>query len=280
MSEARPGFRFGGVLARLPIGMKVMLTAMMIILGFGYLIAAANIFTSHRLADGREGLSLDDVRAVYSGIHRPRESGEEVPSTMLHMLRGAMRQYVGSEADFDLLEGWLANGGSEAGLDEGKDKSSTPRRAILRNCLECHAADVGSSVSSYASFGPDAFTVEYKRLKQFLPLGGSSATMIETSPQYTLPRLILISHMHMLAIPMFTLVTGLLFMMTRWPQAMRHILTPIPMLALVVDFGGWWLARVAAGAVILIPIAGAVFGVVFGLQVIAVLIDLWRPVRA
>ena len=279
MNERSSGFRFGGAPARSPVSVKIMLTAMLGILGFGYIIAAANIMQSHQLADGREGMSLDDVKAVYGGIKRPRRSGEEVPSTMLKMLRGSMRQYVGSESDFQLLETWLAAGASEAGLDKGEDTSSTPRRAILRNCLECHAADAGTSVSSYASFGPDAFTVEYKKLTPFLPIGGENAKMIEAPPEYTLPRLILISHMHMLSIPLFTLVVGLLFMMTRWPPAMRNVLTPIPMLALVVDFSGWWLARISADLAMIIPLGGAVFGVVFGIQIIAVVIDLWRPVK-
>ncbi len=274
------GVRLGGLLVRLPIAVKVMLTALLVILGFGYLIAVANIYHSHKLADGREGMSLDDVRAVYGGIKRPRKSGEEVPSKMLSMLRGEMRQYVGSDSDFKLLEEWLAAGGTEVGLDEGEDTSNTPRRAILRNCLECHAADAGTEVSSYAAFGPDAFTVEYKQLEPFLPIGGENAAMIEAPPQYTLPRLILISHMHMLSIPLFTLVVGLTFMMTRWPRLMRHWLAPIPMLALLPDFGGWWLARLVPDLAILIPIGGAVFGVVFGIQIITVLIDVWRPVRA
>jgi hypothetical protein len=88
--------------------------------------------------------------------------------------------------------------------------------------------------------------------------------------------LILISHMHMLAIPMFTLVVGLLFMMTRLPWSLRSALTPLPMLALIIDFSGWWLARLANGFIFFIAAGGAIFGIVFGAQILAVTWDLWR----
>ncbi len=269
--------KWRGTLAGLPGGLRVMLTAFLAIIGFGYLTAIANIYHRHQHADGRPGLSTDDVRAVYSGL--TVAANEPAPSRMLTMLRGAMREYAGDEDDFKVLESWLAAGGSEAGLDEGPPKKA-PRRAIIRNCLRCHAKSTGTDISRRSPFGPDEFEVDYAMLRPLAAAGvESSGQSRHVPPQYTMARLVLVSHMHMLSIPMFTLVVGLLFMMSRLPVFWRSALAPLPMLALFVDFAGWWLARLSPASVYLLILAGAVFGVAFGVQLIAVTIDLWRPAR-
>ncbi len=267
--------KWQGSLSGLPGGLRVMLTAFLAIIGFGYLTAIANIYHRHRHADGRPGLSMDDVRAVYSGL--TVASTEVAPSRMLTMLRGAMREYADDEEDFTTLEGWLMDGGSEAGLDEGPPKK-TPRRAIIRNCLRCHARSTGTDISRKSPFGPDEFEVDYALLRPLASAGTSAeGTTRHVPPQYTLARLVLVSHMHMLSIPMFTLVVGVLFMVSRFPARWRSVLLPLPMLALALDFAGWWLARVSGGLVYLLALAGAAFGLVFGLQLLTVTIELWRP---
>ncbi len=273
-----------GSLATLPAGGRIMLTAFLAIIGSGYLVAVWNIYHSHRMADGVEGLSLDDVRAVYSGMSV--SSDAPAPSRMLTMIQTTMREYVQSERDFAVLERWLKSGGREDELDSG-DGRRTPR-AVLRTCLRCHAADSGEDIARDAPFGPDDWDVDYGMLSKFLsPHDHEHEHEHEADddarwvpPQYQIPRLVLVSHMHMLTIPMFTLTVGLLFMTTRLPPPVRGLLTPLPMIALVMDFGGWWLARASPGFVYAIAGAGAVFGLTFGMQLLAVTIELWRPARS
>jgi hypothetical protein len=254
-----------------------MLTAFLIIIGFGYLAAVANIHHRHQLADGREGMSLDDIRAVYGGLAASREAGAEVPSRMLTMIRGAMREYLSSDEDFSVLEGWLKAGAAPAALDQGAGRQ-TPRRVLLRNCLRCHARSTGTEISRQSDFGEDEFDVDPARLARFTAAGPQATTgPAVVPPQYTLPRLVLVSHIHMLAIPVFALVVGALFAVSRFPPRPRAVLTPLPMLGLVIDFGSWWLARVSGGFIVGIAAAGAAFGVAFGLQLLVILVDLWRP---
>jgi hypothetical protein len=269
--------RWTGLLPTMPLGVRIMLTAFLGIIGSGYLVAVANIsYTSH-LADGKEGMSLDDLRATYRGITVLR--GQERPSRMLTMIRTAMREYV-TDADFPILQDWLEAGGTAQGLDEGPGTRKTPRRAIIRNCLRCHAQSTGTDISKLSPFGPDEFQVDYAMLAPHVAgVAEEDAEVVRLQPQYQVPRLILISHQHMLAIPMFTLAVALLFMMTRLPGGWRTVLGPLPMVAMVFDFSGWWLARSWSAFVYVIAIAGLVFGLVLGIQVIAVLIDLWRPRR-
>ncbi len=268
-----------------------MLTAFLAIIAAGYLIAVANIFERHGMADARAGLSTGDIRAVYSG--GPRAAGDAVTSHMLTMVAGAMRQYVSSDSDYAILETWLKAGGSEAGLDaapststsEGEETSSrrrrarTPRRIIIRDCLRCHAQSSNTDIARIAPFGKDVFDVDYAMLTKFISGDASGGTPGRSPPQYDRARLILHSHQHMLAIPMFTLAVGLLFMFTRTPPKLKSLLLPLPMLAAMVDFASWWLARTSDVWTYAIAAAGGVFGVSLAIQIAMTVLDLWRPVR-
>jgi len=280
MTATNADDRWCGLLPSIPVGGRIMLTAFLAIIGSGYLVAVLNIYHSHQLADGKKGLSLDDLRAVYSGLTIAKDKDAVIPSRMLTMIHGAMRQYIDNEEDFTILENWLKAGGSEAGMNKGPRKK-TPRRVLMRHCLRCHAQSTDTEISKKSPFAPDEFDVDYAMLAKFVaPAAESSTGVLHLPPQYTVPRLVLVSHVHMLAIPMFTLVVALMFMMTRLPARLRAVLTPLPMLAVVLDLSGWWLARLGGPFVYFIIAGGAVFGTVFGIQLIAVAIDMWRPIPA
>lgn len=260
-----------------PVGVRIMLTAFVGMIGVGYLFAIANIYHQHQMADGEAGLKLNDLRASYSGLTVRRTNETTIPSRMLTMLRTSMREYVDDEADFNVLESWLKAGGSEAGLTEGEGRK-TPERALILNCLRCHATSANTEISHKSPFGPDELSVDYAMIKPLVAAETSvDRDIVEVPPQLTIPRLVLVTHAHMLAIPVFTLIVGGLFAGARFPRRLQSWLTPMPMLALILDFSGWWLARSAAGAIYLIAGAGAIFGLVFGLQIVVVLFDLWRP---
>jgi len=263
-------------LCRLPNPLRITLTAFLAMLGVGYLFAIANIFGMHSGADGKPGLSLDDLRAAYSGLTITRDSRTVVPSRMLQMIEGSMRQYVSDDEDYAALHGWLAEGNGESGLDAKRD-GRTPRRVITLNCLRCHAADSGKRIGTIAPFGPDQLTVDYAMIGKFTTAAPqSSRATVRVGPQES-PHLILVTHAHMLAIPIFTLIVATLFWHTRLPVAVRSPVTPIPMLVLVVDFASWWIARISPGFIYLIAAAGGMYGLTFGVQIITIVIDLWRP---
>ena len=88
-------------------------------------------------------------------------------------------------------------------------------------------------------------------------------------------RLFLLTHIHMLSIPVFTLLVSLAFLLSSLPPRWRGLLAPLPMLALVADFAGWWLARETEAFIYVIAAAGAVFGASLGFQLVTVLISLW-----
>lgn len=290
MSRLVSWSQLGGGLARLPAGLRLMIGTFVVIIGLGYVVAIANVYYSHRLADGAEGLGLGDIRAVYGGLREgDAKAGGAATSRMLTMIRGAMRQYFDSDEDYAILEKWLASGADPAGLDAGEGRQ-TPRRVLIRNCLRCHAVSTGSEIARKAPFGQDEFDADAAMLARFTGSGGANDGGADVErgepidkgddlapPQYDVPRLLLVSHQHMLAIPLFTVLIGGLFALTRWPARFRAVLVPLPMLATLFDFSGWYLARVWSGGAWLIAVMGGVFGLAFGVQILAILIDLARP---
>jgi len=266
-------------LHRLPTPLKLVLTVFLAMLGAGYLFAIANIYASHSGADGKPGLSFDDLKAVYSGITVDRSTARAVPPHMLKMIEGAMRQYLADDADYAVLHAWLAEGDGEAGLDLERN-GLTPRRVITLNCLRCHAADSGERIATKAPFGPDQLTVDYEMISKFTTAGTTQAAgTVRIGPE-SVPHLILITHAHMLAIPIFTLIVAFLFWLTPLPAGVRSPLVPVPMLALVVDFSSWWLARISPAFCYAIAAAGGIYGAVFGFQLLAVAYAMWRPQSA
>ncbi|MEP0843330.1 MAG: hypothetical protein HRF43_11560 [Phycisphaerae bacterium] len=267
-------------LRQLPASARLMLTGFLAITGTGYLVAVANIYYSHRAADGNpESLSLDDVRAVYAGLTVEVKAGQAPPSRMLEMARTKMREFFKSDAEFEALEGWLIAGARQETFQTplpGVDKS--PHDILSDSCIRCHAPD-GEKAQEKAHKSPFAADilspVDYQLISKF-----TRSAVTETAGQARVPpqstqRLVLVSHVHMLSIPVFTLMTSLLCALTRLPALLRGPLVAVPMLALVVDFAGWWLARQWAPAVWLIVGAGPVFGVFFGAQVVVAFLAMW-----
>jgi len=174
-----------GRLRSMPVGGRVMLTGFLIILGAGYLTAVLNIYHRHQLADGVEGMSIDDIRAVYSGLEI--REGKPIPSRMLTMIGTEMRQYFRSDADFDVLAGWLKKGGREPELDDGEGKR-TPRRVMIRSCLRCHAQTAETEISQRSPFGPDEWDVDYAALSKFVsPTTTAPGDTTRAPPQYRHP---------------------------------------------------------------------------------------------
>jgi hypothetical protein len=276
MTTDRPITIYPGALRALPWGVRLMLLAFLAIIGSGYLVAVANIYERHASADGKPGISLDDLRAVYAGAAIGPGAHHDVPSRMLTMIRSQMRQYVDNDADFNILEQWLEGGAIEKALDQGEGKS-TPRRVIMRDCLRCHAQSTDTKISKRSPFGPDEFTVDYAMIGHFTNAARIDHTTGRMPPQYTKAQLILVSHQHMLSIPLFTLAVGLLFCLTSLPPRIKWTLTPLPMLATAADFAGWWLSRLYEPTIYVIGLAGLVFGLALGFQILAVAVELLRP---
>ncbi len=279
-------------LSSLPRSAKWLLTLFLLLVGAGYLVALGNLYHRHGLADGREGLSLDDLRVTFHGldIKDDAPAGEGARSRMLEMVEpgGEMRKHLsdGGPPAIRALETWLGRGATKAEFDladlaQAGDPSA--RAAIDSNCLLCHNPD---GEKADAPYGPDMFTIDYDMVYLFAAPG--TAVMTSSSTTGTVPtkgpqtqaHLFLVTHIHMLSIPVFTLiVSGLFLLADEVSRNLKNALGVVPMLMLVFDFSSWWLARISEPLIYIIVAAGAAYGVTFGFQLLAVAYSIWLGKR-
>lgn len=279
-------------LAGLPKPLKIVLTLFLLLVGAGYLSAIGNLYHQHALADGVAGLTLDDLRATFHGMGvEPPPGDEQVPrSRMMEMIEpgGKMRKHLmkGGEEAVRALEAWLKRGASRDAFAAGSvvaDGDPSAKRVIENNCLRCHNAEEGEREES--PFGPDLFEVEYEMVYEYAAPGTAEMHLAEEEAGVrrrgpsSLGHLFLVTHIHMLSMPVFTLIVGALFCMTGVESVGKAVLAPLPMAVLVLDFSSWWLARLAEPFIYCIAAAGLVYGVALAMQLLIVLSSLWYPRR-
>lgn len=328
-----------------PAAARLTITLFLVLTGLGYLSAVGNLYHQHALADGRAGLTLDDLRVTFHGmdVERPqpkpragsgrletgptrdsptrdgasREGATGPMSRMLEMIQpGAkMRKELisGGEPAVRALTAWLERGATKAefettGLAQAGDPSAA--KVLDKQCLNCHNADGGDKEE--APFGPDAFTLDYDMVARFAvpdaaapsatateiqpPAGATAlaAAASQSAPDSTMPQaaaterrgpmslshLFLITHIHMLSIPVFTLIVAVLFMLCVGANGLRGWAAALPMALLCIDFACWWGARAWEPLIYLIAAAGAMYGAALGGQLVVVLWWLWTQKRA
>ena len=70
----------------LPMGMRVLFTSTLIVLGVGYLFAMIHIFASHAGRDGNPSLSVNDLIIAYSGSKSDTRLEAALKGPMANML--------------------------------------------------------------------------------------------------------------------------------------------------------------------------------------------------
>ncbi len=278
-------------LSRWPTPARITVSLFVAMLGFGYLGALGNLYHRHELADGQPGLTDNDLKAHFHGITVDVEDDASDVVAMSRMLEkvvpgASMRKHLtaGDEADVRTLIAWLEQGAqastfqTESLVQEGDPSAED---VIAGRCLRCHNADDGEKADT--PYGPDIFTVEQDMVYRYAKPGTAVDTIADADampgrkkigPQ-TLAQLFLVTHIHMLSIPVFTLILAGLFALTGWSTRWKTIIGPLPMIAIAVDFAGWWLARSSEMFLPLLLIAGPVFGLSLAMQIFAVLGSLW-----
>jgi hypothetical protein len=273
-------------LARLSLAGKLLVTLFLLLVGPGYLVATANIFFKHQDADLEAGLTLDDLKRTFHGLEKEVDPDVKITvnSVMLEQVRpgGDMREYLegGGEPAIRALITWLEAGAekdtfAQEGLAENGDPSA--QQVIADQCVECHNEDGGDmedlpfAVDAVSDPDYDAVaetaTPEFEREE-------SGPTVLSLEPT-GIKELVHVTHAHIFTISVFAFIVAVLFLMTGFGPKIKLILVPLPMLATVMDIGGWWLARFAEPFIYMIGAAGAIFGTAFALQILGILASMW-----
>ncbi len=108
---------------------------------------------------------------------------------------------------------------------------------------------------------------DYEKLAKF--------TKVQSSSAMSLNSLALTTHVHLLGFGMLFCLTGLVFSLTSYPQAVRCLIAPLALLAQVADIGCWWLGRLDPLYAQTIMVTGGIVAVSLVIQIVGSLFNMF-----
>ena len=227
----------------LPVSGKLLCTLFLICMGVGFVFSQINIFLTYNRADGIAGFSLQDIVLTYYGQ----------PDVLLveSKLNGTMREHLDNEYERNSLINW-AKGGAE------KEKSNEVKSIILKNCLLCHTA------GGDAAFAP------------FDKLSTVSAVFTKINNGISIPRLITLSHIHMISIGVIFALSGMIFLFTPINDKLKIVMLIFPFGSLLMDVFSWWLTKQIPVFAIAVFIGGVFTVIGFFIQFVISLQTMWK----
>jgi hypothetical protein len=221
---------------------KLLCTFFLVCMGIGYVFCQLNLFFSYNMADGRMGLSLQDVVITFHGQ----------PDMLLieSKLTGTMKEHLDDESDRNSLINWTKKGAR-------KEEFNDIKGIIIKNCLRCHTAG-----------GKAAFAT-------FDKLSTVSDTFKRINKGMSVSRLITLSHIHMISIGMIFALTGTIFLFTPINEKLKIALLIFPFGSLMMDIFSWWLTKLVPIFAITV-LVGGIFGVIaFLIQFVISILTMW-----
>ncbi len=196
-------------LPSLNFNLKVLFSSYLMVMGFGALLASAQLLMTHGMADGKIGLSIDDI--VYSYHGDPSHSQLETK------LNGSMKDKAPQKERIKIIK-WIRNGASE------EDWNDDIKPIFDQYCISCH--NTMPALPDFTQF--DAVKTVAKSTN-----GASASTLTR------------VSHIHIFAIAFIFFFSGLIFSLSvgihRWVKALA---ISLPFFCLIFDVFSWWLTKI------------------------------------
>ncbi len=227
-------------LTSMPFPIRALFTGYILAIGLGLLMAGAQIMLTHGMADGKFGVSVDDIVYSYYG----NRSGSKLETK----LNGSMKDKATPQEKTEFVK-WITNG---ADKDEWKEKISPITNV---KCAGCHA-----NMPTLPNVN------KYEVIKELAAVDMG----VETS---SLTR---VSHIHLFGIAFIFFFIGFIFSFavgfSRWVKGLL-ILTPYAFL--IIDVGAWWLTRIDPGFAWLVIVGGFGYSIASGIMLISSLYQMW-----
>lgn len=220
---------------------KLLYTAYLIVVGFGYLMALVYLEMSHAGNDDKPGLSVEDIAVTYYG----NRSGTRI--------EGAMRTWMGDllhHEDRVAITDWIYDGAPD------EDYETIIKPIIEDHCLSCHADTAESGLVNLSTL-----------------TGLHEVAQVDTGQSFR--TLVKLSHIHLFGIGLLLLTVGLIFRFAKLPGWMKNTLILLPFLGIVADITTWFATKFAPLFAYTVIIAGAVIGLALAAQILISLFQMW-----
>lgn len=221
---------------------KIAITLFLLIAGLGYLLGFLNIVLAYSPVDQKPGLSIDDVRISFWGARQGTRLEKSID--------GSMKQYFASTEELSKVKAWLRAGSSPG------DFETVIKPIFDPSCNTCHSREAAVAGVVLTSFD------EVK-------------TYLAQDTGKPVPRLVSLSHTHVLGILPLIFILAFIFSFTRFPEKLKAPLMAFAFLAIVLDIGSWWLAKASGSLAALVMVGGVSLALSFLLLIVSSLWDMW-----
>ena len=227
-------------LGKLSLTYRVLFTGYLLVVGLGLCMAGAQIMLTHGMADGKPGLSMNDIVYSYYG----NRSGSKLEAA----LTGKMKDKAPAEVNFTLIK-WARDGAPYAEWD-------TVKPLIEKNCGTCHDAESGL---------PEVVKPDVAKTLAEVDHGASIATLTR------------VSHIHLFGISFIFLFVGWIFGMAEFNQRWKLILIATPFAFLVLDVASWWLTKFWPSCAWITMVGGIGYSVAAMVMFATSFAQMWLP---
>ena len=225
-----------------PMGLRVLYTGTLIVLGVGYLFAMIHIFASHAGRDGNPGLSVNDLVIAYSGSKTDTRIESALNGPMANMLPGAERAEIVA---------WV-----RAGAEQATYSSSGVEQIVEKRCMLCH----------------NESNPHIPNFKEFEGIKG----VAEADTGMDIFTLVRVSHIHLFGITfIFFIVSSIFIHAYIKPLWLKCIIIMVPFLAILLDIGSWYLTKLYPPFAWVVMGSGALMGMAFATQWIISMYQMW-----
>ena len=228
-------------LAQLSLAYKVLFTGFLLVIGIGLMMAGMQIMLTHGKADGKPGVSINDIVYSYYG----NRSGSKLET----MLNGAMKAMAPDEVRFELIQ-WARDEAPEA---EWKGKIEP---LFQKHCDSCHNAE--ATIPDFTKFE------NVKKIAE-VDQGASISTLTR------------VSHIHLFGISFIFLFVGWIFGMAEFDFRWKLILIATPFAFLIIDVMSWWLTKYFPMFAWFTMIGGFGYSLASTVMIFTSLMQMWLP---
>lgn len=227
-------------LPSLSLSMKALFTGYIFVVGLGLMMAGGQIMLTHGMADGKFGLSVDDIVYSYYG----NRNGSKLESK----LHGSMKEKATPEENLTLIK-W-----ARAGADEAEWKA-TIKPIVDAKCAMCHA-----NIPTLPNI------TKYDVIKDIAAVDqGAEITSLTR-----------VSHIHLFGISFIFFFVGLIFSMAvgfrPWVKA---TIIFVPFAFLILDIASWWLTKMNPNFAYFVIIGGFGYSMAAGIMLFTSLYQMW-----
>jgi hypothetical protein len=227
--------------SELPLSIRTLFTATLIVLGIGYLFAMIQVYEVHAGRSGKPGLSAEDIAIAYAGNRAATKLESALSGPMSGML---------PPDEAAAIIGWV-----HRGLDK-TEYDAQIKPIVERRCQSCHD---GSNPHIPNLIG-------YENL--------SKVAQIDTG--MSLATLVRVSHIHMFGITFIFFIMGLIFGHAYMrPVWLKSAIIAFPFFTIVLDTASWYLTKINTAFAWIVILSGAVMGLSFAVQWIVSMYQIW-----